>query len=285
MQLPYAQGSSSQSVPASDLALLISAGLGLKRTVPWPQVKGAIVRASVSDAPNAAGALGALEAWEPARAISDELGAASLRTSTAPIRRFVETARLMGMSEADVSATLDVAGVARDMGAVISAVSENDQAKRHTAWRAAGVPQKLLQPLDRARRNALRQAPRLAPAGHAGNKARETAEETFSALLAEGMTINSELYSVPIETYSAHPFVAAGGREHGPSRHAVQTPVPSTATGASPGEPDQRGEVISDSLAEVNIGEASVAPGGSARESNESAVSGAAIGSDDKWPE
>lgn len=278
-RLPDAQESSSQGMPASDLALLISAGLGLKRTVPWPQVKRAIVRASVSDAPDAP------RPWEPARAVSDELGTASLRTSTAPIRRFVETARLMGMSEADVSATLDVAGAARDMGAVIAAVSEKDQAKRHTAWRAAGVPQKLLQPLDGARRNALRQAPRLAPAGMAGNKARETAEETFGALLAEGMTINSELYSVPIETYSAHPFVAAGGREDGPSRQAVQTAVPSTATGTSPGEPGQRGEAISDPLAEVNIGEASVAPGGSARESNESAVSGAAIGSDDKWPE
>lgn len=36
----------------------------------------------------------------------------------------------------------------------------------------------------------------------------------LGTLLAEGMTISDELYSVPIETYSAHPFTA--GATNGP---------------------------------------------------------------------
>ncbi len=199
MQPPGSQdapGQPDQGIPASDMALMISAGLGLKRNVSWPQVKGAIVAASLSD-----------EA-DPVQAVSEELGATSLRTSTAPVKRFVETARYAGLSATDLSTTLDVATSSHDVSEVIAAIPEKDGTRRHTRWRAAGVPQNMLQPLDRVRSNALLHVSRLSTPDTPDHKTHERAQEVLGTLLAEGMTISDELYSVPIETYSAHPFTA-----------------------------------------------------------------------------
>jgi hypothetical protein len=182
------------AIPASDMALLLSTGLGLKRALPWPQVKSSLVRAAVSGAS------------DPAQAVSEELGVPSLRTSMAPIRRFVETARSMGLSSADVSTTLDVATAARDVGEAIAAISEKDATTRRARWSAAGVPQRMLQPLERVRSNTIQHAARLSPSGAPEHKTHERAEEMLSALLTEGVTISDELDKVPIETYSAHPF-------------------------------------------------------------------------------
>jgi hypothetical protein len=213
IQLPDHPGTQgTQGIPSADVALLISAGLGLKRALPWAQVKGAIIQASISDAP------------DPVRAVSEDLGTSSLRTSMAPVKRFVESARYMGMSASDVSAALDVAAAtaARDMGGVIAAIPEKDKTRRHTKWRAAGVPQTMLQPLDRIRSSALRHVSTLSPAGTpagtpgtSSHRARERAEEMLGTLLAEGMTISEELCSVPIETYSAHPFTVGAARTVG----------------------------------------------------------------------
>ena len=207
-------------IPAADMALLISAGLGLKRALPWAQVKGALIDASLSDIP------------DPVQAVAEGLGVPSLRTSMAPARRFVETARHMSMPAADISTALDVATSARDMGEVIAAIPEKDESKRHVRWRAAGVPQRMLQPLDRVRSNALRHASRFSPEGTPDHRERERAEEMLGTLLTEGMTISDELYSVPIETYSAHPFTVGGsgapgaqGATSGSSAEPTEPPV------------------------------------------------------------
>ena len=216
-------GQPDQDIPASDMALMISAGLGLKRTLPWPQVKGAIVAASLTDAS------------DPVQIVSEDLGTASLRTSTAPIKRFVETARYVGLSATDLSATLDVAASTRDMAGVIGAIPEKDETRRHTRWRAAGVPHNMLQPLDRVRSNALRQASRLSPPGTPGHKSRERAEEMLGTLLAEGMTISDELYSVPIETYSAHPFTVGAASTSAPAVYPAKPAATPDALAPTPG--------------------------------------------------
>lgn len=236
----------SPALSAADMALLLSAGLGLKRALPWPQVKHSIVQATHSDAP------------DPVQAVSEGLGAPSLRTSMAPIKRFVETARNIGLQPADVSTALDVATSARDMGDVIAAISEKDQTIRHTRWRAAGVPQRMLQPLDRVRSRALRHAAGLSPAGTPEHRAQERAEEVLSTLLIEGMAISEELYSVPIETYSAHPFIvgvsgttsmtpevtptaeSANLPENGATESVLTTIVPEHT--AKPGDPNDTPE-------------------------------------------
>lgn len=210
-------GQADQGIPAGDMALMLSAGLGLKRALPWPQVKGAIVAASLSDAS------------DPVQAVSEELGTPSLRTSTAPIKRFVETARYVDLSATDVSTTLDVAVSAHDMAGVIAAIPVKDETKRHNQWRAAGVPSEMLQTLDRVRTHTLRHASRLSPPGTPGHKSRESAEETLGTLLAEGMTISDELYSVPIETYSAHPFTVGAV----PAPEPAVSPAMFTATPAT----------------------------------------------------
>jgi hypothetical protein len=199
-----------RAIPASDMALLLSTGLGLKRALPWPQVKRSLVRAAVSDAA------------DPAQAVSEELGVPSLRTSMAPVKRFVETARSMGLSSADVSTTLDVATSARDVGEVIAAISAKDATIRRARWSAAGVPQRMLQPLERVRSNTIQHAARLSPSGAPEHKAHEKGEEMLSALLTEGVTISDELYKVPIETYSAHPF-SEGASAKPVSAHEAST--------------------------------------------------------------
>jgi hypothetical protein len=198
------QAAGPRLLPA-DLALLIATGLGLKRTLPWAQVKGALVHVSLADA------------GEPVETVSETLGVPSLRTSMAPIKRFVGTTRSMGMSAADVSTVLDVAASARDVGEIVAGVSAKDAATRHSRWRAAGVPPSMLRPLDRVRAGVLRHVASTSPPGTPDHKALESAQEALGALLAEGVTIRNELDSVPIETYSAHPFTftatfPAGGR-------------------------------------------------------------------------
>jgi hypothetical protein len=60
--------------------------------------------------------------------------------------------------------------------------------------------------------------------------------EMFSTLLAEGMTITSELHSVPIETYSAHPFTVAGTMQSADNANAsdqvkaIQNVAPSSGS-------------------------------------------------------
>jgi hypothetical protein len=228
------------TIPASDVALLLSTGLGLKRALPWPQIKSSLVRAAVSDAP------------DPAQAVSEELGVPSLRTSMAPIKRFVETARSMGLSSADVSTTLDVATSARDVGEVIAAISEKDATTRHDKWSAAGVPRRMLQPLERVRSNTIQHAARLSPSGAPEHKTHERGEEMLGALLTEGVTISDEIYKVPIETYSAHPFSEGASAPPAPAHEATTTegtlkpaldePVGPTSPGSTNTTPEEMAE-------------------------------------------
>ena len=211
-------GEGNETIPPADLALLISAGLGLKRALPWAQVKGGLVQASLLDTP------------EPVRAVSESLGVPSLRTSMVPIKRFVDTARSIGLSTQDVSTALDVAASARDVGEIIAAIPEKDEATRHTRWRAAGVSREMLPSLERVRSNTLHYAINLSPAGSPEHKTMEHAQELMGTLLTEGVTIRDELNSVPIETYSSHPFTIGG------SGSLLSAPV-GTATPAQASQP------------------------------------------------
>ena len=209
-----------QDLRPADMALLISAGLGLKRALPWSQVKGALVQASLSDTH---------DAREPVQTVSESLAVPSLRTSMAPINRFVGTARSIGMSAADVSSILDVAASAHDIGEIVAGVPTKDETTRHTKWRAAGVPPSMLRPLDRVRSNVLQHAISLSPAGTSDHKAFERTQEMLGSLLVEGVTIRDELDSVHIETYSAHPFNMGGS-----GRSAAPTPIPIEQTPPPP---------------------------------------------------
>ncbi|MEP6776119.1 MAG: hypothetical protein ABJA50_11040, partial [Chloroflexota bacterium] len=196
------QGKGKGGVPPADMALLISAGLGLKRALPWAQVKGALVQASISDARD--------PKHEPVQMVSEGLGVPSLRTSMAPVRRFVDTARSIGMPAADVATVLDVAASAADIGEVIATIHAEDETTRHSRWGATGVSPAMLHPLEIVRSNILRRAVRSSPAGTQDHKALERAQEMLGTLLIEGVSIHDELDSVPIETYSAHPFTLGG---------------------------------------------------------------------------
>jgi hypothetical protein len=129
----------------------------------------------------------------------------------------------MGLSSADVSTTLDVATSARDVGEVIAAISEKDATTRRARWSAAGVPRRMLEPLERVRSNTIQHAARLSPSGAPEHKARERGEEMLGALLTEGVTISDELYKVPIETYSAHPFSEGVSAVPPPAHEATTT--------------------------------------------------------------
>ena len=213
----------------ADMALLLGAGLGLKRALPWPQVKGAIVRAARSDAP------------DTAQAVAESLGVPSLRTSMAPIKRFVETARGMGLQAYDVSSALDVATAARDIGEVIAATSEKDEAARRARWGAAGVPQRMHQPLDSVRSHALQHVARLSPVGAPEHRIHEKAAELLGTLLAEGAMISNELHSVPIESYSDHPFTA-GMPQADPRPTGTPDPAGQPTNGPTPSPADKAHE-------------------------------------------
>jgi hypothetical protein len=221
-----------QDISPADAALLIYAGLGLKRALPWAQVKGALVRASLSND------------VDPVLSVSDELGVPSLRTSTAPIKRFVGTARSMNLPAFDISTVLDVGASAQDMGEVIAALGEKDKRVRLGKWRAAGVPARLLRPLDSVRAHALKHVGSLPSSPVPDHKAVGRAQEMLGALLAEGSSISDELESVPIETYSAHPFTLGERGTVAPvfddvpvAGHAEQAEQVQPATGAAKGTP------------------------------------------------
>ena len=101
---------------SEDAALLLSAGLGLKRALHWTQVKGALVEAAYD--PHGAA--------DPTNALSERLGVTTLGTSMAPIRRFVYTAREIGLPVEDVTTLLDVASGSQNIGEVISALPEKN---------------------------------------------------------------------------------------------------------------------------------------------------------------
>lgn len=181
----------------SDVALLISTGLGLKRAVPWDQVKSAMLRASLTEG-------------DPVRAVMEVTDAPSLRTSMAPIKRFVSLSRAIELQEEDQSTLLDVASATHDIGGILSGLKAKEAGARHKLWHAAGVPAGMMRPLERANSNILRRVESSSQPGTPRQKSDERAQELLGSLLTEGVAIRDELESVPIETYSFHPFTLGG---------------------------------------------------------------------------